>query len=99
MDPITEDVQGNALFGTVPNPSYMDAMSLNPTASGPDDWTTVLTKGVAGVAVSGLNGLVNNAVNAGAINNAVAAQPLAAAANQRLITLAVIAAIVYMVVK
>lgn len=100
MNPITQDVYGNAVYGDAANTSAMDATSLNPTATGPDDWTTVLTKGVAGVAVSGLNGLVNNAVQAGQIQNAVAAQPLQAAANgNRLLTFAIIAAVLYMVVK
>lgn len=74
MDPTIDDYQNSALFGSAPNNSALTADMLNPSASGPDDWQTVLTNGISGAAVNGINGLVNNAVQSGQIQNAITAR-------------------------
>ena len=103
MDQTTDDAQSGALFGSSPNTSAMDAQTLNPAASGPNDWTTVLTNGIANAAVMGINGAVANAVNSGAINNQITAQNAGlfggGAVGISLMPLLIIGGIIYMAVK
>jgi len=70
----TTDYQTNAIYGNAPNYSAIDATTLNPNASSPSDWTTVLTNGIAQTLVNGIGGVVNNQVQQGQIQNAIAAK-------------------------
>lgn len=76
MDPTIDDYQGSALFGNAPNNAQINATMLNPAAAGPDDWTTILTNGISGAAVNGINGMINNAIVKGQLQNASAATSL-----------------------
>ena len=73
MDPTITDYQGACLYGNQPNTSAIDATMLNPSASGPSDWTSVLTNGISAAAVNGINGAINNTIQAGAIQNEITA--------------------------
>lgn len=96
----TDDYQTGALFGNAPNPSTITAQDVNPAASGPNDWTTILTNGFASAAVNGINGAVNNAIVKGQIENANAQTALLPPIQSiSLTSLLVIGAIIYMVVK
>ena len=98
-----DDYQMSALYGPVPNTSALDASMLNPAANGPDDWLTVLTNGISGAAVNGINGAVNNAIVAGQIQNANAATSLTVRStginSANMMPLLLVAALLYMVVK
>ncbi len=96
MYPTTDDYQTGALYGPAPNYSTLTADMLNPAASGPNDWQTILTNGVSTAAVNGINGAINNAVTAGQIQNAMAARPLA---NVNLKTLLIIGAVIVLVLR
>ncbi len=101
MDPTIDDFQGQALYGTAPNTSTLTANMLNPSASGPNDWQTVLTNGIAGATVNGINGLVSNAVQAGQLQNAATAASLGlgtTASSGSIMPLLLIAAVLYVVV-
>lgn len=98
------DYQMGALYGDAPNTAALDATMLNPSAAGPDDWTTILTNGISGAAVNGINGAINNAIIAGQIQNAKAAGPLMARStgiggHGGVMPLLLIAALLYVVVK
>jgi hypothetical protein len=67
------DYQTNALYGDSAGAGTLYASDLNPGAYGPDDWTTVLTNGVSGAALYGLNGWITNQLQAGQIANQQAA--------------------------
>lgn len=71
-----DDYQLSALYGPVPNNGQINAMTLNPAASGPDDWTTILTNGISGAVVNGINGAINNAVQSGQLQNIATANSL-----------------------
>lgn len=72
----TDDYQTGALYGDAPNNSQINATMLNPAAQGPDDWATILTNGISGAAINGINGMVNNAIVKGQLQNASAATSL-----------------------
>jgi hypothetical protein len=63
MDPTatTDDYQSGALFGSTPNTSTLTANMLNPAASGPNDYTTILTNGIASATANMIGGRINNA--------------------------------------
>jgi hypothetical protein len=71
-----DDYQLSALYGAAPNYSQINAMTLNPAANGPDDWTTILTNGISGAVVNGVNGAINNAIQAGQLQNVATANSL-----------------------
>ena len=98
MDPT--DYQTSAIYGPVPNNSAIDATMLKPAASGPDDWTTILTNGLSNAAVLAANGWAQNHVDAGQIQNAIAATPLRKnGATINLMPLLLIGAVVLLLVK
>lgn len=107
MDPTvsTGDYQNSALYGSAPNNSTLTADMLNPAASGPNDWQAILTNGIAGAAVNGINGAVNNAVQAGALQNAITANnnglysPPVVVGNDGLLPLLLIGALLYALAK
>lgn len=103
MDPTIDDYQGAALFGTAPNTSTLTANMLNPSASGPDDWQTILTQGIAGATINGINGLVANAVQSGQLQNVATAQSLGlttqVAGQANIMPLLLIAAVLFVVVR
>jgi len=70
------DYQTTALYGDQAGYGGLDATTLNPYASHPDDWQTVLTSGVSHAALNGLNGWIANQVQAGQIANSQAAGTL-----------------------
>ncbi|MFA9273406.1 MAG: hypothetical protein ACEQSE_00910 [Candidatus Aquirickettsiella gammari] len=102
MTPAIGDYQGEALYGyNAPNPSRISAMDVNPYAQNPDDWTTVLTNGISGAVVHGINGMVNNAVMEGQLKNVRTAQGMGMQTqrNPDVLTMLFIGAVLYFLVK
>ncbi len=91
---------------TLYGPGYggtIGPQDLNPYASGPDDWTTVLTNGISMAALNGINGAVNNWVQSGQIQNAGQAVQLGVmrpgGPGGNMVSLLLLAAVVYVVLK
>lgn len=102
MNPRIGDYQGEALWGIdAPNPSRLTAMDANPYAQNADDWTTVLTNGISGAVVSGINGMVNNAVMEGQLKNVRTAQTMGMQTqrNPDMLTMVFVGALLYFLVK
>lgn len=59
------DYQTYTLFGDVPNPSMIDAQTMNPDASGPDDWLRVMTDGIKASVANGITGMIGSAQASG----------------------------------
>jgi hypothetical protein len=100
------DYQMNALYGDQTGAGGLDATMLNPSAAGPDDWQTILTSGMAGSAMYGLNGWINNQLQAGAIANQQAANQFTVrgirnglAINGGMVPWLVVGAVLYAVLK
>jgi hypothetical protein len=101
MYPETGDYQGDALFGSATNNSTLTADMLNPAASGPNDWTTILTNGISGAAINGINGAINNAIQAGQLQNVATAQGLGLGARQSMnpTTLLLLGVVLFVVLR
>jgi hypothetical protein len=96
-----DDYQNSALYGSATNNSSMSALDLNPAASGPDDWETILTNGISGAAVNGINGMIANAIAAGQLQNVATAQQLGIGtkATGNLTPLLIIGALLFLVLR
>lgn len=89
-----DNAQSYAIFGGN-NYSQIPATMLNADAQSEQDFGTILTNGIRGVAINAINGMVNGAYGSGQLQNAGAVTVSAGGNTGNLIILAAIAYFIF----